>query len=105
MRESEVKREIKARLEPVGWVIIDTSLPRGGYKQLEGIPDLLCWRYDHFVTIEAKQPGGKVRDSQIKFLELVAPHLGNHVYHYIVPHPDLIPNWMVKEHSKRYLEP
>ena len=96
MRESQVKAQIKKRLKASGWLVVDTSL-RSAQKQLRGLPDLLCWRRDHFVMLEVKRQGGAVQDSQVQFLSLVAPHLGNHVYHRFVDHPDGLPPWMTEE--------
>jgi hypothetical protein len=62
---------------------------------MRGFPDMVCVRWDHVVFIEAKSQTGSIEDSQIKFLQRVAPHLGDHIYHLFINDPDAIPPWML----------
>ena len=85
MKEAELRKAIrdKARQE-YGCLVFDTSQSRPQGKHLAGLPDLLIWGPGRFLSLEVKQEGGKLRDSQWDFIEDVKPLCGEHVQHALI---------------------
>lgn len=79
MTESEVKAQIKSLLDWLGWEWVDTSDSRPARRQLRGLPDLLAWKADCTLLIEAKAADGRLRPDQVAFHARIAPHLGGHL--------------------------
>lgn len=82
--ETLLQQAVVARLRAAGWFVVITAQDRATRQQLAGLPDLLCFKADHFVMLELKSERGVLRKSQVDFLDDVAPHLGRHVLHRVI---------------------
>lgn len=59
MRESEIKRQCKDKLQEWGWMVVHLI-----QTNVNGIPDTLCLRGGRAVFIEFKRPGLSPRELQ-----------------------------------------
>lgn len=82
--EAALQRAVVARLRAAGWLVVVTAQDVATRRQVAGLPDLLCFRYDTVVLLELKAPGGMLRESQVAFIDALAPHLGRHVVHRVI---------------------
>jgi hypothetical protein len=90
MNESQVKRRLKRILTAHHWEWIDFSMHRKTPKQMKGWVDILAWRWDHVLYIEAKGLGGSPSPDQLEFRNRVMPHSGPHIMHvFVYPETDI----------------
>lgn len=66
MKESEIQKKIKTRLEEFGWIIVKLI-----QTNLNGIPDLLCLRNGVAVFIEVKSEDGEISHLQLYRIEKI----------------------------------
>jgi len=92
--ESDVQRQVVEALEAAGWEVLITSQDRSTRGQSRGLPDLLCWKHNHTLYVECKSVRGRLRGSQRRFKERIAPHEGPHLRYIVVKHPDMIEEWL-----------
>ena len=89
--ESEIKKPIKELLRRCGWVVFDTADSRVTRRQLASLPDLIAFRHDCTLLIEAKSATGRPRPGQIEFGCRIAPHLGQHLHYCVAKSLDDLP--------------
>jgi len=87
MKESELVAELVRRLRDTGWFTVVLAQDIRTRKQLAGLPDIMAWRNDVTLLIEAKGEGGQLRDSQIEFMQRIREHEGLHLYYLVVYEP------------------
>jgi len=92
--ESDVQRQVVEALEAAGWEVLITSQDRSTRGQSRGLPDLLCWKHNHSLLIECKSVRGRLRGSQRRFKERIAPHEGPHLRYIVVKHVAMIEEWL-----------
>jgi hypothetical protein len=77
--ETELGKQADIMLRAFGWHVVNLAADKATRRQQRGIGDRLCWWNDHFLELELKAPGGRVRDSQHEHLDDIKEHLGLHV--------------------------
>ena len=93
-KERQQRREIKRRLEDAGWLVFSFSVHHQVESQLADWPDLVAFKDDHVLLIEAKRATGRLSDGQSQFRERLLPHLGPHVQHIVTFLPDDVDGWL-----------
>ena len=73
--ERDIQSAIVEILRWRGWMVREISQPHHVSRDLIGVPDLLCFRSGVTLLIECKRPGGKLRDSQKRFMDEISSHL------------------------------
>jgi len=94
MRETEVQGEIVNKLRSSGWFVTITSQTKSTQRQMSGFPDLVAFRDNITLLIECKGEGGKLRESQTKFVDRIHEHLGDHLFYIEAWHPLQLPRWV-----------
>ena len=56
-------------------MVREISQPRVVSGDLVGVPDVIAFRHGHTLLVECKRPGGKLRESQRRFIDEIEPHL------------------------------
>jgi len=87
VKESELVAELVRRLRGAGWFTVVLAQDIRTRRQLAGLPDIMAWRNDTTLLIEAKGEGGQLRESQIEFMRRIREHEGLHLYYLVVHHP------------------
>ena len=59
--------------------VVVTSQPRKARRQLAGLPDILVWIRGYHLSLECKEEGDTLRESQVRFLDEVGGHRGPYV--------------------------
>lgn len=77
--ENDVKKEIKDWLDIIGFFRYHNLQGLGSYP---GTPDIVAVKDGHVLFIEAKAPGKKQSDNQIKFQDDLIEHGGDYVLAY-----------------------
>lgn len=76
MTESEIQAEIVEYLRATGWEVRVFSVPGKTWRQFNGWPDVVCFRFGVTALIEIKTPTGKRLPGQVAFAQALEPHLG-----------------------------
>jgi len=95
--ECEAQRLIVEALRDAGWFVIVTAQDKSTRRQSSGLPDLLCWRHNHFVTFEVKSWSGRLRQSQRDFERRIRSHCGRNVDHYVIRVKEELPPWILEK--------
>ena len=88
------RQEITRRLKDAGWRVFSFSVHHQVESQLADWPDLVAFKDDHVLMIEAKRMTGKLSDGQLALRECLLPHLGPHVQYTVTFLPDDIDGWL-----------
>lgn len=81
--ERDVQRAIVDLLRWRGWMVRELSQPRMVSGDIVGVPDVIAFHSGHTLLIECKRPGGRLRDSQKRFIEEIDPHLDTTLQHMV----------------------
>lgn len=83
--EASIQRAICDYLSYTGWCVVETSQPVRVVNGLIGCPDLIAFKPYGAQTvtllIEVKAAKGKLRKSQVEFLERIQPMLSKTLWH------------------------
>lgn len=100
LNESEVAKEVDAKLEAAGWVIFKTSQSKSMQKGMRGFPDRVYVRHNVVIFAELKGDQGEIRESQAAFAMKVQPHVGPNVIYLVIWHPLQLQPWMLEPHNE-----
>lgn len=78
-KERYVQRQIVLWLRKLGWLVINSSGAWRSARGMTGFPDLICHFRGFTIYVECKSYGATLRDTQLRFLQKLRPHIGTHL--------------------------